>query len=337
MAGPNPSVDDIVATTIENRSKKAADNVTRNNALLNRLRERGNNRANIPIDGGSTIWQEIEYALNATAMWFSGYEILNISPQQIFTAAIFQIRQCAAAISISGLEELQNSGEERMIELIGGRVKNAERTLEDLLGVGIYSDGTTAKEIGGLRFLVDTTPSTGTVGGIDASTTIGTFWRNIAYSSLTDGGAAATSANIRRYMDAVYNQLIRGNDKPDLIVADTNYWELYNQALQAIQRVADDTTAQGGFERLRYRGADVIMDGGFQGYSTDPIAVGGAPANTMYFLNTRYIYYRPHQDRNFSPIGRNRQSVNQDATVKLIGWAGNMTVSNRRLQGVLFA
>lgn len=333
MAFPYPSIDDIVATTIENRSKEAADNVTRNNALLNRLDKRGNNRAYTPIDGGTTIWQEIEYALNGTTQWYSGYEVINIAPQQIFSTAIFPIRQAAVSVSVSGLEELQNSGEERMIDLVGGRVNNAEKSLEDLIAVGIYSDGTVPKQINGLQALISKTPTMGTVGGIDASTW--TFWQNIAFSSNTDGGAPASAANIRSYMDMVYNQLIRGNDMPDIMVADNNYWELYNQNLQAIQRIAEANTGEGGFMALKYRGKDVLLDGGFQGYSTDPIPVGGVPANTMYFINTRYLQYRPHRDRNFTPIGKNRMSVNQDATVKLMGWAGNLTVSNRRLQGVL--
>ncbi len=334
MASPNPTIDDIVATTIENRSKKAADNVTRNNALLNRLAKAGNTRAYSPIDGGTTIWEEIEYALNGTTMWYSGYETLNISPQQIFTAAVFQIRQAAVSVSISGLEELQNAGEERMIELIGGRVSNAERSLESLIATGIYSDGTTPKSIGGLQYLISKTPSSGSVGGIDPATW--EFWRNIKFGTTTDGSGAADATNIRGYMDAVANQLIRGTDKADIIVTDNNFWEFYNQSLQAIQRIETVRTGEGGFEYLKYRSADVILDGGFQGYASDPVPVGGCPANTMYFINSRYLKYRPHRDRNFTSIGPKRVSVNQDASVKLMGWAGNMTISNRRLHGVLF-
>ncbi len=57
----------------------------------------------------------------------------------------------------------------------------------------------------------------------------------------------------------------------------------------------------------------------------------------MWFLNTNYIFFRPHADRNFVPIGGERQSVNQDAIVKLIGWAGNLTTSGAQFQGVLIA
>lgn len=342
MTTPNPSIGDLAATTIENRSKKLADNVSRSNALLLRLKKRGNNRAYMPIGGGRTIMEEIEYAQNTTSTWYSGYEKLNISPQQTFTAAEYNIRQAAVAVTFSGLEELQNSGAEAMIELVGRRVANAERTITDRIGVGVYSDGTTAKEIGGIRFLVGTTPGSGTIGGISASTW--NFWRNIAYSAASDGGAAATAANIQRYMDAVWIQLVRGADQPDLIVADNNYWLLYKQSLQPIQVIESADMAEAGFRSLKYQGADVVLDGGFQGFgdsgganASDAFAVGGAPASSMYFLNTRYLHYRPHRDRNFVPIRGDRFSTNQDATVRLIGWAGNMTCTNRRMQGVLAA
>jgi hypothetical protein len=62
-----------------------------------------------------------------------------------------------------------------------------------------------------------------------------------------------------------------------------------------------------------------------------------ATANHMWFLNTKYISFRPHKDRNFVPIGGERQAVNQDAIVKLIGWAGNLTTSGAQFQGVLIA
>ena len=40
-------------------------------------------------------------------------------------------------------------------------------------------------------------------------------------------------------MDSLAVQLIRGTDKPDLIVADNNYYRLYLQSLQSIQRISD--------------------------------------------------------------------------------------------------
>jgi hypothetical protein len=87
--------------------------VTNNNALLARLEKKGKRK---PFSGGRQILQEIEYGENATFNWYSGYDPLNIQPSDVFTAAVFDWKQCAVAVRISGLEELQNGGEEQMIE-----------------------------------------------------------------------------------------------------------------------------------------------------------------------------------------------------------------------------
>jgi hypothetical protein len=327
LVNPSSTLTEIVTTTLRNRTGKLADNVTKNNAMLARLRKRGKVKT---VSGGRTIVQELEYAENGTFKRYSGYESLNISPSDVFTGAEFNYAQAAVAISISGLEMLQNSGEEAIIDLLESRISNGERTLTNNIALDCYSDGTAdgGRQIGGLALLVSKTPSTGVVGGIDRSTTVGSFWRNIAFSAVTNGGAAATAANIQSYMNQLYVQLVRGADKPDLLVADNNYWRLYLESLQAIQRIQSTEMAEAGFDSLKYMNADVVMDGGYG---------GGAPANTMYFLDTNYIFFRPHTERNFTPLGDDRFAVNQDAMVKLIGFAGNMTLSNGRLQGVLSA
>lgn len=325
LANPSTTLTEIVTTTLRNRTGEAADNVTKNNALLNRIKKKGNVKT---VSGGRTIVQELEYAENGTYKRYSGYEALNISPSDVFTGAEFNYAQAAVAVSISGLEQIQNTGEAAVIDLLAGRIKNAMRTLTNNIAVDCYSDGTAdgGRQIGGLQLLVPAT-NTNTVGGINAGTY--TFWQNVTYSAGTTGGAAATAANIQRYMNSVYVQLVRGSDKPDTIIADNNYWRLYLESLQAIQRVMDGANApDGGFPSLKYMTSDVILDGGFG---------GGAPTNTMYFLNTDYLFFRPHTERFFVPLGDDRYAVNQDAMVKLVGFAGNMTVSNRRLQGYLGA
>jgi hypothetical protein len=320
MASPN--LNEITTTTLRNRSGKLADGVTKNNALLLRLSKKGKMK---PVTGGRTIVQEIEYQENSTYKRYAGYDVLNINPSDVMTAAEFNYAQAAVAVSISGLEQLQNSGEWQVIDLLESRIGNAERTMRNNISLDCYSNGTAdgSKQIGGLQLIVADTP-TNVVGGIDGNTW--SWWKNVVFDSTTDGGAAATSANIQSYMNRVYLQLVRGSDAPDLIIADNNYYRLYLESLQTIQRIQSDEMAQAGFQSLKYMGADVVLDGGYG---------GGSPTNHMYFLNTDYIFFRPHSDRNFTPLTPDRYSVNQDAMVNLIGWAGNMTCSNRFLQGVL--
>ena len=49
---PSPNVSEIATMTIESRTKKLADNVSANNAILNRLNKRGKNK---PFSGGRVI------------------------------------------------------------------------------------------------------------------------------------------------------------------------------------------------------------------------------------------------------------------------------------------
>ena len=48
--------------------------------------------------------QELEYATNSTAKWYSGYEVLDTSTSNVFTAAEFNYKQLAGNVVISGLE-----------------------------------------------------------------------------------------------------------------------------------------------------------------------------------------------------------------------------------------
>jgi hypothetical protein len=70
-----PNLSEIVTTTIENRSRTLADNVSKSHALLDRLETKGKAK---PADGGRRILQELEFAENGTFGWYSGYDTLNI-------------------------------------------------------------------------------------------------------------------------------------------------------------------------------------------------------------------------------------------------------------------
>jgi hypothetical protein len=318
MAFANSSISDIVATTIQNRSGKIADNVTDNNALLKVLNKRGNAR---PFSGGNTILQELSFAENGNVGYYSGYDLLPVAAQDVISAAEFTIKQAASPVVISGLEELQNSGKEQIIDLLEGRINVAEASLANLLANGVYSDGTGSggKQITGLNAAVPLDPTTGTYGGINRATW--TFWR----SQIDNDGAAPTSATIQGIFNALYASQCRGSDHPDLIVVDSAHWATYMASLQANQRFMDADTANLGFPTVKFMGSNVVLDG----------ALGGnCPANTAFFLNTKYLFWRPHSKRNMVPLSpQKRYAVNQDAEVQIIAFAGNLTCSGAQFQG----
>lgn len=324
MAFANAAVSDIIATTIQSRTGAIADNVTKNNALLARLKQRGNIKM---FSGGNVILQELSFQANGNAGWYAGYDLLPIAAQDVISAAQYDIKQAACPVTISGLDQLQNSGKEQIIDLLEARVSVGEASMANLIAAGVYSDGTAAggKQIDGLLKQVIAVPTAGVVGGIDRATW--TFWRNQAFDASSDGGAATTAANIQSYFNRLWAKLVRGSDRPDLIVVDNVYWGLYMASLQAIQRFTGTDDAKLGFVSIKFMDADVVLDGGIGGFM---------PASTGYFLNSKYLHYRPHRDRNMVPLSPGqRYSINQDAAVQILAWAGNLTSSGLQFQGIM--
>ena len=223
------NIGEIVATTLRSRSGKLADNVLSHNALCARLLAKGNVK---PVNGGREIIQELEYAENGTAGWYSGYEVLDITPQDVFDAATYDWKQLAGNVTISGLEEIKNSGKERVINLLSSRIKNLEKTLKNTLATAVYADGTTdTKSLGGMQYLVQDDPtSASTVAGIAQATY--TFWAN-----QTSGDATlTTSAHMDTELNEMYLKCIRGTDKPDFIASDAILYNFWEGGLQQFQR-----------------------------------------------------------------------------------------------------
>jgi hypothetical protein len=320
MASPNSSFSEIVTTTLRNRSGKLTDNVSKGNALLAKLKEKG---AWKPASG-RTIVQELDYQ-EGNFQWYSGYELINIAPSDVLSAAEFNWKQAVGTVSISGLEKsVQNTGKEAVINMLDAKITNSERTMKNNVCSALYATGTgsSGKEIGGLQHIVADTPTSGTVGGIDRATY--TFWRNQTYDATTDGGAPVTPANIQEYMNELYLRCSRGGDKTDLIMADKAYYKAFWSSMQAHQRVAEAKTAKAGFDNLAFANNVPVV------YEDST----GMPSNHMYFLNTDFIAFRYAKGRLFEPAPEMRM-VNQDAETHFIFLAANLVASNCARQGVL--
>ena len=317
MASPNSTFTEIVTTTLAGYSKTLADNVTNGNALLRHIDEKGNKQ----IATGRTIVQELEYATNSTAKWYSGYEVLDTSTSNTFTAAEFNYKQLAGNVVISGLEQVENSGKEAIFNLLKSRVRNLEKTLKNTMATGLYAagTGTDGKELGGLQLLVPGTVGN-TVGCINSTTY--SFWQNQVYDFST-ASVTASATTIQTAMNTLWLAAVRGADHPECIVADSTYFQFYWSSLQTNQRFTSDDKASAGFMNLMFMDAPVYYD-------------DQCPTAKMYMLNSDYLFLRPAQGREFSPLGE-KASVNQDAMVLPVVWAGNMTCSNRARQGVIQA
>ena len=320
MASPNSTFTELVSTTFRKHRKEIKDNLSNRNALLKYIMKRGNY---LKEDGGLTIATPLDYAANSTYQRYSDWDTLNISQSDVISAAEYQWRQIAINVVASGRELRINSGDSRIINLAKARIKNAIRTFNNNFSSDLYSAGSLTNQINGLQAIVADT-NTNTVGGIDASTWA--FWQN-AVLDASDVSVTPSSTTIENgLMLPLWLSLDRGpDDQPDLIVADNTYYQYFEGSQASLKRYTSAESANGGFVTLKYKNADVLFDGN-----------SGIPANHMYFLNTNYLQLVVHQDADMEIMDEMRP-VNQDGSVTPILWMGNLTCSNRKLQGVIKA
>jgi hypothetical protein len=318
MAFANTAITDLIATGIESRNRSIADNVTGNNPVTAQLKKKGRIKT---FSGGHKIIEELSFTTNPNGGAYSGYDTLPTAAADVISAAEYTIKQYAVPVIVSGLETLQNSGKEALIDLVDARLEVAEATMANLIETGVYSDGS-GKLITGLAAAVEATATasqTSTYGGINRTNYA--FWRNFCQTGLT----AVTSSNVQGYMNTAWASLVRGADSPDLIVQGATWWSAFVGSLQLIQRFTDPSSANLGFPSLKFFNADVVLGGGIGGV-VDP--------KTSLYLNSKYLKYRPHSARNMVALDPSRRyATNQDAYVQILAWAGNMTCNGAQFQG----
>ena len=314
------SVTELVATTLRNRDRMVADNVTNHNGLLRTLEDTGKIKN---AGGGRQLDEPLLYNELATK-FYDGFETFAIdTSQEVITNAVFQWKQLGGFSFISGKEKIMNREKWQAVSIAESRIDALIAGLRNKTGLSIYGLGTGegGKEFGGLRLLVSD-DGVGTVGGIDAA--VETWWKN----NFDFGTADITAATILSKMNAMHLACTRGSDQPDLIMADADYFTAYWESLQENARHTSPKLADAGFRTLEFVGTPVVYDAQC---ATD---LTNAGAGRMYFLNCEYLCFRKAPERWFT-TEKARKVENADYDV-IPNWTmGNMTTNARFLQGVI--
>jgi len=313
-----PTVNQLLASTIANYHSDLADNVSNSNAVTAQLRMGDRIRV---IDGGKNIACPLTYA-EETFAWYSGTELLSRAVKETISEADYSPANSVASITLSGPDLAKNRGRERILNLLESKLQNAEATMSNNITKCIYSDGSLAKSFPGLKAFV-TDDGTGTVGGIVSGTW--TFWKNQFQGVVRATGLQYPA--LKAGMNALWMKLIRGTEHPDLLVFDGETYSTYESGLQENQRYADARLGALGFETLKYKQAAVVYDGAATGIST--------PTGGGYYLNTKYLKLEIYSGYNFEKLDLPDQSPDMDAVTNHIGFMGALTMSNRSMQGRL--
>lgn len=303
---------DLVVSTARDWIDNIADNVLTNNALLFRLKQKGQIKKG---SGGRTIVEPLIYGTNSSVQWYQDYDTFTppTSGQAIFDGAEYQWKQCGGFISWTGKEERMNTGEEERFDIVEVRIKQLQAQLNNTVASSIFSDGTAGagKELTGLKVIVSDTPtSAGTVGGIDQ--VANSWWQNKVSSH-----AAVTSTNVQGFLNTTWLNTIRNKDKPDILVMGNTYFSAYWASLQSIQRIGSPELGEAGFMSLKFMDADCVFD-------------VNCDAKHCYFLDTDALFLRTISDRSAGfEVGTERTIVNADYKVVPVFFMGNFTCNRR--------
>lgn len=165
---------------------------------------------------------------------------------------------------------------------------------QDSFSLEIHQDGSTnTKAIPGLDYIVSTTPTVGTVGGINAATA--TYWRNNASLAI-----AATAGTLTNQMEIMWRAcMLYGGRAPNKILVGSAFLDKYRQEYAATivrqSQVNGGPTAKMdvGTTDLFFHNVQLEWDPDFERLDTLLGAITYPWTKRAYFLNSASIKLRP--------------------------------------------
>ena len=311
---------EALSLAVAERSPGYTDLVSNSNGILYMLKDKGGWKSySGPEIRERLLWQE-----SGTYTRYSGLQYLNPVRKELFSDAVFDPKQSAVSVVLAGDDLLDNSGENRIIDIMSEKLSAGETELMDRFVEDLHSDGTETNQVGGLQLALPTTVDSGTYGGIARAAY--PIWQTSTYDIDTDftGISQFTSSTAQEVFRTIVIQRSRNKKGPSCIAACEQHFNAYSASLEAIQRITNETgLGKLGFTNLEFAGAGkrvpVLLEGG----------IGTAmPDDVSYFLDMDGIRFRYHPDREFTEFGGMQTPVNQDAVVQHIGLYGNLTQFN---------
>lgn len=289
---------------------KAVDNIFRRTATLNWL----NTKAKLQSQGGDQAKHPVEGATNSTFQTYSGYDQLTPANDDLLDTAVYDWKQAAIYVPMSGIEEAMNSGDKRVVNLLQTKINNAEMTAAENFETMFHTfDGTEngGKGWAGLPVLVDDTVP---AGGIDPTDPGNDYWESYVVSG---GDTALTLPQLSKG----YNTVSYGLDKCDFMVTTQDLYEAYEALLQPFQRFTDPTTGKAGFDNLVHKAGTVVWS-------------DFVPDKHWYFLNSNHIKLTVLSGKWMDFRGF-VEPYDRDAKYGLILSYGTFATDGRRYLGVI--
>jgi len=341
----NINLDSLFSTTLANYRKKLIDQISTTNAFMHELMKPATYES---ADSGTHIHENLLYGLS-DADAYAGFDELPTLPTDGMTAALFEFRNMAAACSYSMEQVRANRSPAKLIDFVSSKVKQCELGLQESFGTALWQGAgsgalTTPKQspVNGAFFIdpigkmISTTPTTGIVGGIDASISTNSWWRNQA-SDFT--GITTYDAFMLKMQELWVACSLGTGGTPKLICMDPTTYNVFLFAQYTRYRQTVAEVPNYPFEATKYKTAIVVMDEKIPDYKNNVVSY--ATAGSMVMINPAFMKLRYDSSLNFEWLkddaGKSfAKPVNGDSRVGHMAWRGQLTINNRKKQGIGF-
>jgi len=267
--------------------------------------------------GGRNIAPALQYAKNESVGWIGKGGVVSMNDFEFLTNAKYDWKYLYGNIVRFGVDDQQNSGKAKIIDLMNAKLENTKNALVDELEGKLFADTAAGMEIDGLQHLV-ADDAAGTVGGINSATY--TWWANKQATMTGLSMATFLVPKMRTMMNDTGNNLRM--DQCDIIVCGQTPYEAYEDVAFDKYMVQNTKLAEMGFDTQTFKGKPMIWS--------------PSCANTrMYFLNTNFLSftYDPMMNFEMTEWKAIPDQVN-DRAAQIIT-AGTFLTTRRRCQGVL--
>lgn len=277
----------LATQCFENWNKEMGDAIINKNFVLAYLKSKAE-RVEV---GGLDFAEPVMYSSNTNFGFDSKFAIIPANyqtPTQAFRFAPMTLR---GLMVINKVHELQNQGKAEITNFLMTLKKQAESTVSNLINSATWTASPTADiQPESLRSLITTTPTTGTIGGVDRATA--TWARNkLNSATISSIGSTAGVAALSTFWAQLGGA---AGDLPDFAVTTATLWGNLVGFLVNLRRL----TSSENMAKLSLKTIEVLP-GCELGYDGDAGAafggdtsLSGCPANQFYFLNSNHLFYK---------------------------------------------
>lgn len=292
---------DLLSQLLVGMRQEAVDNLFKKSVFLDFADKAGA----IEREGGAAVWAvplAVAEHSNITQV-VTGFESLDMTISDVMQPAQYQWAGFHAPIAISRMEELQNSGEAAMVNILKTRLGSVmgklkrETELQLVTGtsavltrLNTLNGGYSGAAVNNGFLYLDTAGTAGTVGGLARSTALGLSNIVVDANATTTAVDALTDAWIQAEAQADKNSV-------QLILAGGTAYRGYKSDLFANERFINEKQLDGGHLALAFHNASIV-------YSVNMTTQVTGSSSTLdkAFLGVNFdgIRLRIHPDADFA-------------------------------------